>query len=418
MRLPTLLKIKRNFKSPTIDDIVGILQSGWKKTVFARQINDGDTVAISVGSRGITDIVKVVRELGKIIIKEGGHPFVVPSMGSHGGATAEGQRAVLAQIGVTELSTDMPIKSSMEVQKIGEISGKYPVYIDQHAWEADHIVVLGRVKPHTDFAGKVESGLMKMMVIGLGNHIGALACHKTFLGMGFEETLHAAGECIIASKKILCGVAIIENHFHQTAHIEVIEPNNIYTRESELLVLARNWMPDLPFNQIDLLIVDEMGKEISGTGMDTNVIGRKHLIHGVPTPDAPSISRIFIRDLTAHSNGNATGIGLADYTHTRLYNKINRVVTYNNCNTAANPRAAAIPMYFDSDREAIDAALQATGAIESIDAKIVWIRNTLDLDSFYVSSAYRDEVEAHDDLQIISDEETFLFDQAGDLPIT
>lgn len=415
MTYPTLIHVKRSFESPTLADPKDALHVEWQRSALSRRINVGDSVAITVGSRGIHDIVRMVKLLGQIICAEGGQPFVVPTMGSHGGATAEGQAAVLAKIGITETSVGMPIKSSMEVKEIGTIGGDYPVYLDRHALQADHILIVGRIKPHTDFAGEVQSGLMKMMAIGLGKHAGALVCHTAFLKMGFENTLRAMGECILSSGKILGGIAILENHSHQTAHIEVIKPKHFLTREPQLLSLARQWMPDLPFKNIDLLIVDEMGKEISGTGMDSNVIGRKHLIHGVQSPDAPSVRRIYVRDLTDDSNGNATGIGLADYTHTRLYNKIDRVTTYNNCNTAANPRSASIPMYFDSDRAAIDAAIQTIGVIRPLDAKIVWVQNTLDLDTFWVSPAYRNEVMERADMKIINAEKPFQFDQAGNL---
>jgi len=413
MRHPLLLQVQRKFHSPCVSDVPSAVQTEWEKLLVKDRVQPGERVAIAVGSRGITAIQEVIRVLGGILRGLGAAPFVVPAMGSHGGATADGQAEVLRGLGITEASIGMPICSSMEVERIGSIAEGYPLYFDRHAWQADHIVVVNRIKPHTDFAGKVESGLMKMMVIGLGNHQGAQIAHAAFSGLGFERALQAAASAIMHSGKIICGLAILENHVHQTAHIEALASEQIFTREPELLNLARQWMPGLPVKQIDLLVVDEIGKEISGTGMDTNVVGRKHLIHGIFAPDAPLIQRIYVRDLTMRSYGNATGIGLADYTHKRLVDKTVLQSTYQNCSAANNPRAAAIPMYFSSDREALAVALQSTGVVDPARARVVWIKNTLDLDTLWISTALRREVEGCADAHVQGGEYRLQFDDAG-----
>jgi len=254
-----------------------------------------------------------------------------------------------------------------------------------------------------------------MMVIGLGKLAGAQTGHAAFLATGFEQTLKSVGATILKHANILAGLAIVENHWHEAAHIEAILPADFIQREKALLILARQWMPNLPLKAIDVLIVDEMGKEISGTGMDTNVIGRKHLIHGAADPDAPSVTRIIVRDLTDRSKGNATGIGLAEYAHLRLVNKIDRSATYDNCITAANPRSAAIPIYFDCDRKLIDAALKTIGRSQPEQARIAWIRNTLDLETLHVSLACREAIANRKDVKIIGSPFPIAFDDSGNL---
>ena len=415
MEYPQMLNVKSRFRSPSVSDIAGVIKKEWNRVSRTKFVKKGDRVAITIGSRGITDIQKIAREIGRICLSLGAKPFVVPAMGSHGGSTAAGQTDILKNLGISEDSLGFPIISSMEVDEIGVIDHKYLLNIDHQAWNADHIIVVGRVKPHTDYNGRIESGLIKMMVIGLGNHKGASIVHKAFKTMGFEQALKAAGDIILKSDKILGGFAILENHYHGTAHIEGIDPEHIYSRETELLKLARQWMPGLPLKQIDLLIIDEIGKEISGTGMDTNVVGRKHLIHDVPSQNTPSIRRIYVRDLTDASNGNATGIGLADYTHKRLVEKIDLLKTYHNCNSADNPRAAAIPMHFSCDKEAVDVVLGSIGEMDSGDAKIVWIRNTLDLSTFSVSACCKSELQENEDIEIESTYRPLQFDSRGEL---
>ena len=415
MNYPQMINIRRTFTSPDLRDIEGTIASEWQRLGLSDRIQAGDRIALAVGSRGIANIVHIVKTLAKLLLNAGAHPFIVPAMGSHGGATAEGQALVLKSLGITESATGIGIRSSMDVHLVGRTADNLAVYMDRHAWEADHLLVVARIKPHTDFSGAMESGLHKMMVIGLGKLAGARAGHTAFLSTGFEATLKSAGATIIKHANILAGLAIIENHRHETAHIEAVLPADFLQREVALLTLARQWMPDLPLRHVDLLIVDEMGKEINGTGMDTTVIGRKHLIHGVIDPGAPSITRIFVRDLTDHSKGNATGIGLADYTHSRLVDKINRSVTYDNCITAANPRAAAIPIYFDRDRDVLSAALKTIGSSQPEHARIVWIHNTLDLETARVSMACQKAIADRTDVEMVGSPFPFAFDALGNL---
>lgn len=415
MIYPQLIDIRRRFTSPALRDIKATIASGWQIHGLSGRIRAGDRVALAVGSRGITSIVPVVKTIGKILVAAGARPFIVPAMGSHGGATAGGQTRVLEGLGITETAAGIPIHSSMDVHLVGKTDDNLPVYMDRQAWEAEHTILVARIKPHTDFSGSMESGLHKMLVIGLGKLAGAQSGHVAFLSSGFEPTLRSVGAAILKKANILAGVAIVENHRHETAHIEIVLPEKFVQREKALLELARQWMPDLPIKDVDLLIVDQMGKEISGTGMDTNVIGRKYLIHGVGDPGAPRVTRLFVRDLTDRSKGNATGIGLADYTHSRLVNKIDRRITYDNCITAANPRSAAIPVYFDRDRDAINAALKTIGTSQTDQARIVWIRNTLDLESLQISLACRGEITNREDVEIIGPPFDFDFNDSGNL---
>lgn len=340
-------------------------------------------IAITAGSRGIASLAAIVRALCDWLKDEGARPFVVPAMGSHGGATAEGQRAVLAGYGVTPEKVGAEVLSSMDAVSIGKTAEGTPVNMDRTAWQADSVIVMNRVKPHTDFSGGVESGLLKMMAVGMGKAEGAREYHRASRKHGQEKMVRAMSAVTLGSGKVLAGVAVVENELHQICSVRAASPGAIVAAEEDALRLARTLVPRLPAGNLHLLIVDEMGKNVSGTGMDTKVIGR-----GVKLQpgEAPDIRLIYTRDLTEASGGNALGVGLADVIHDRLFRKIDFEKTYINVRTSLNPQMARLPIHFHSDREALDFALGALGSPGAEEQRVIWIRNSLDLGRVAVSS--------------------------------
>mgnify|MGYP001794810119 CR=1 FL=1 len=347
----------------------------------------------------------------------GATPFIVPSMGSHGGATAQGQKEVLQHIGITEDAIGIPIRSTMEVVQVGEISefgAKFPVYMDKYAFDADYVVVINRIKPHTDFSGDFGSGWMKIMSIGLGNHIGALSYHRVIASYSYANVIKIIAQKVLDTGKILFSLGIVENAYGETADIGAALAETLIQTEYELIKKAKKHIVHLPFDEVDLLIVDEMGKNISGSGMEPTVHGRLHCL-SEPALEKPKIKRIFVRDLTPGSEGNALGIGFADFTTRRLVDKIDFRVTYINCITGIDPEDGRIPITFDTDKEAIDAALNTIGYIEPEAAKVVWIKNTLCLEEMMVSSAYEKQVKAEDNLVVLQDLGKLTFNSQGNL---
>jgi len=336
----------------------------------------------------------------------------VPAMGSHGGATVEGQRAILAGYGVTEDGVGAPIRASMETVDLGATDG-VPIHFDRTAFEADHVAIVNRVKPHTNFAGEIESGLLKMTVIGFGKHTGAALYHRAIVDHGFDHVVRRAGHAILARGRIAFGLALVENGYDETALVEAVPAAAVAERDQALLVLAKRWLPRLPVQRPDLLIVDEMGKNVSGSGMDTNVVGRKP--HG-RLEDDPQVKRLFVRELTPETRGNAYGIGLADFATSRLIRAIDYRTTAVNSLTAANPEAAQLPIHFDTDREVIDAALASAGLAPPERTRVVRIRNTLHLDRLLVSEVCRAELAARANVEIIEPAHELAFDEAGNLP--
>ncbi len=349
----------------------------------------GRRIAISAGSRGIADLREIVRAICGWLKAQGAYPFVFPAMGSHGGATAEGQRKILEDYGVTAEYTGAEIHSSMESVSVGVTPEGFKVFMDRNAWEADAVLVMNRVKPHTDFTGKTESGLLKMLAVGMGKVEGAREVHRSGWKEGFEKVIRAMSAKVLASGKILCGLAVLENELHQICKVRAARPENVVSQDEEALKMARPLVPRIPFSKLHLLIVDEMGKNISGCGMDTKVIGR-----GVELQpgEAPEIRLIYVRGLTAASAGNAAGVGLADVMHERLYRKIDLEKTYINVRTSLHPPMARLPMHLPSDREALDLTLGALGSPEPAQQRLVWIRNTLNLERMAISETLAWEV--------------------------
>jgi hypothetical protein len=333
-------------------------------------------------------------------------------MGSHGGATAEGQRNVLAGYGITEENMGVPINSSMEVTKIGETKEGIPVFVDKNALTANHVVAINRIKPHTRFIGKIESGLIKMVMVGLGKDEGAKIYHRAIMKYSFDQIIASVLPVIQSRLSILFGVAIIENAFGNVSDIQAVMGKDFIKVEPMLKRYASEMMPKLPFKNIDVLIIDKIGKDISGTGMDTNVIGRRD----ETLDEDVTVARIFVRDLSSKSQGNACGIGLADFTTRKLVDKINFRETYINCITALRPEGAKIPMTFDCDKDAIDAAISTCGVDEAKRARIVWVKSTLDLERAIVSEACLNETLGCDSIDKTAPAKELLFDSANNLP--
>lgn len=414
-QLPQMYRVRQAFAAPRVTDVAGEVERQLGRLQLSSRVVPGETVAITAGSRGITNIAEITRAIVAHFRGIGARPFVVPAMGSHGGGTPEGQREILEGYGLTEQFLGAEIRASMETVVVDTTPQGIPVHFDRHAYEADHVLVAGRIKPHTGFVGEIESGLHKMMLIGLGKHAGAKIYHRAIQDYSFLEIIRAVAEVVLQKCKVVAGVAIVENSRDETALIEAVAPHDFFEREKALLRLARQWMPRLPFKDCDLLIVDEIGKDISGTGMDTNVVGRKYNDHAATERDDVRCRRIFVRSLTEATHGNATGIGLAEFTNRRTAEAVDHVKTRINCLTGGHPTAAMIPIVFETDREAVEAALQTIGLVEPARARIIQISNTLHVSEVLVSEAYAPQLAERPDLAIVSGPAPMAFDAAGNL---
>jgi hypothetical protein len=410
MDFPLFYRVKQNLECPVINDVEGAVRAALSSLRLSERIRPGARVAITAGSRGIANIPLILKTVVQVIREAGGEPFLVPAMGSHGGATAEGQLAILASLGITEESVGAPIHSSMEVVEIGRTEKGVPVYFDKNAWSADAVFVVNRVKPHTGFRAANESGLVKMIAVGLGKEKGCTAMHKH----GLAETIPAAARVALKAAPIIGALGIVENSREETAEIRAARPEEIFEVDAELLSRAKEYLPRLPFDDLDLLIVDEMGKNISGTGMDVNVIGRMYKL-GEPEPERPRIKRIAVLDLTEASHGNALGMGLADITTKRFLSKVDLTATYANVIAAGVLERGRMPVSAENDREAIRIALASLPGTPAEEARVVRIKNTLELEELEVSEALRPKVEANSRLQILAGPEPLPFDDAGNL---
>jgi hypothetical protein len=410
----TLTRIRQKLDDTRVNDIYKAVEAELDVACLQRRISPGARVAITGGSRGITDIVQIFSAVIACIRRYGGEPFVVPAMGSHGGATAEGQTAVLAGYGLTPERLGAPVVSSMGTVLLGETPDGIPVRIDRNAAESDAIVVLNRIKPHTEFHGCIESGLVKMMVIGMGKHEGALIAHRYAVRYGYEKTLVDMGKVVLDRAPVIVGLGILENGFGSTARIAAVQPETFLETEKKLLQEARRRTPKIPFDRLDILIVDTCGKEISGTGMDTKVIGRIMNIYEAELT-CPRITRIVLRDLTDQTHGNAIGIGLADFVTRRVADRIDPSYTNVNCITAVTPEKGRIPIVCKTDRDAISAAWDTAGPVTGSDIRLVWIQNTSKLSELFVTPALLPEVEANKALDVLETERAMAFTEAGDL---
>jgi hypothetical protein len=417
MLYPKMVRIRQQFERPWIDDVPRAVRTALQTLNLERTIRPGQSVALTAGSRGIANIAVVLRSAATFLKDLGARPFLVPAMGSHAGGVAEGQRKLLESYGITETFVGAPIRASMEVVPIGTTGEGFPVVLDRHASEADHIGVIARVKPHTAYHGPIESGLLKMMMIGLGKHAGALAYHRILLEHPFDQVVRSVSQTVRARAPIAFGLGLVENGYEETAQIEAVLPNDFEQREEQMLILAKQWLARLPFRQADLLVVDEIGKDISGSGMDTNIVGRKRAFRTAPPPEGqPSMRHIFVRGLSERTHGNAAGIGNADFTTTRLIRAMNYRATVINCLTAGYPEGANLPVHFETDREVIDAALAIIGTRQAQDARILRIRNTLHLEEMEISEPCLGEPSKATGFTVVGSAKELGFDSAANLP--
>lgn len=410
-----MIRVRQKFEARRVADVPGEVRSQLASLQLANRIRAGQTVAITAGSRGIAHIDQIVRAAVDHVKSLGAIPFIVPAMGSHGGGTAAGQTQILEHYGITPEKMGCELRASMETVIVDRTPQGIPVHFDKHASQADHVLIVGRIKPHTGFVGDVESGLHKMMLIGLGKHEGAKIYHRAIADYSFMEIITAVGASVIQKCRVAGGIGIVENAYDETALIEAVPPEKFLERETELLKLAIQWLPRLPFNYCDLLIIDRIGKNISGTGMDTNVIGRKYNDHAATDRDTVRCKRIFVRGLTEETHGNATGIGLAEFTNQRTADATDRGITAINCITGLHPTAAMIPIAYETDREAITNALHTCGLVEPPQSKVIQVPDTLHLAEVLVSEAYLPQIAERADLEQLSQPADMDFDSRGDL---
>lgn len=412
MNFPRMYRVKQGFEGPRLHDIPGAVRETMRSLHLADRVKPGQSVAITAGSRGIANIDRITRtvvdELTALSLK----PFIVPAMGSHGEAAAEGQRKILEHYGITEAAMGCPIKSSMAVVRVGEVKG-IPVFCDKNAWEADHVAVVARVKTHTDFDNEIESGLFKMMAIGLGKQRGAEHYHRAGHQHSYAEVFPLVGKTVLETGHVLFGLGIVENGYDETAKVQALLPKDFWEGEKALLRESKAWMAKLPFEAIDLLIVDEMGKDISGAGMDPNVIGRPSV---QKAPKSPRVRQLFVRELTPACDGNAIGVGMADMTTRRLVEQINYKAMHMNAITSGVTEAAKVPMAFETDREAIQVALGMIGLTPPEQASVVRIKDTLRLTEMDVSEALLPVVKGHPRISIAGGPMPLSFDAKGNLP--
>ena len=416
---PKMVEVRQTYPASKSIDFPSLLHEQFTAARIREQIKPGMKIALGVGSRGIANLQEIVKAALGVLIAAGARPFLIPAMGSHGGATPEGQTNVLAGYGITPQTMGVPIEASMEIQKIGVTPSGLDVVFSVAALKADGIVVLNRVKPHTDFRGTLGSGIQKMLTIGFGKQIGAANAHQAAARVGHETVIREFSKVILCSVPVLCAIAIVEDQHHQTADIEVLRPENIARDEGRLLEKARSLMPRLPLDEIDLLIVDQIGKEISGAGMDTNVTGRD--ITGYSTSlisnngVKPRIFRIFVRDLSPATKGNGIGIGLADFTTVRAVKAIDLRSMYINSLTSIGLQPAKIPIQFDTDREAIHEALLSLASTAPERLRVARIADTLSLDRFLLSESCIDLINGQPGIAVVGTPRNMEFDANGTL---
>ena len=411
MPLPRMVQVEQHFDRTAVTDIDGSVEKALAEEGVLDSVRPGMSIAVTAGSRGISNIAAILRRVVRALEERGAKPFVIPAMGSHGGATAQGQSDVLTALGVTEEYLSCPIRSSMDVKRIGTTFDGRPVQIDAHAAAADGIVVVNRVKAHTSFTGPVESGLMKMMAIGLAKQAGAEVCHQEGYGK-IAGNIRKYGNAILEYANILFGVAIIENAFDDTYEIHAVRPQNFEKTETKLLKRSKSLMPRIMFSDIDVLVVDKMGKNISGLGMDPHITGcfASPYASGPPRPD-----KLVVLDLTDETHGNANGMGVADVTTRRLLEKFDSEATYPNALTATLTPAVRIPMVMDNQRLAIQTGVKTAAGFDKENIRMVRIADTLSLSRIWISEAMLEDARNTPGVTVIGKPEELAFDEEGNL---
>jgi hypothetical protein len=413
MEFPPLHVIDQNFETVERAKAELSVARELERTNLLGPVVAGQTVIITAGSRGVDSMAMVLRSLAGSVKARGAKPVILPAMGSHGGGTAQGQVKVLKHLGLTSETVGSSIHDLIEPVEIADVEG-CPVFADRAAVEADHIILVNRIKEHTEFIGEIESGLIKMAVVGLGRIAGAEVMHQLAVKISYALALQAIARVLFSNLQILGGIAIIEDKTNTFRRLEAVPANVIFKREPELLKEARQYHAMLPFDQLDVLLVDEIGKDISGAGFDTKVIGRIRNIYEKEC-ERPRITRIVLRDLSEKTGGNAIGLGLADFIHRRVAEKMDPEMTAINCITAVAPEKGMVPITLSTDRQALEAAFQSIGLWSTDDVRMAWITNTSDLKRLAVSPALAKEAELKG-LSISEQSFVLPFDANGDLP--
>ncbi len=414
MVFPRLCLVRQKFPDRRLPDVAAEVRRQLGQSGFSGRLRPGSRVAIGVGSRGIHNIATIVRNVVAYWKDAGMQPFIFPAMGSHGAANAAGQADVLAHYGITEAAVGCPIVSQLEVVSLGKTDEGIEAFMDRRAYESDGVMLVGRVKWHTDFAGQIESGLFKMMAIGLGKFAGAQRYHAyAFRGLGLEHVIRTVGRPVLASGTILGGLAILEDAYHNTAKLDAVPVEHMEQREEQNLALVKSWMGRIPMD-LDILILDEIGKNISGAGMDTKVVNRGVYGEYNPWPDTPKFQRIFVRNLSELTYNNAVGLGMADVVADRLVNRIDWQPTWINSLTANTPAAIRTPIHFPTDRECIERIAPTVGKIDLSEVTYGWIRNSMELTRLALSENVRPAIEQNPQLEIEATVD-FEFDGDGNL---
>ncbi len=381
-----LVQVRQSFPRPVVTSIQAAVTEQLQQLQLHRRISPGDSVALTAGSRGIANIAAILQTIAAFLKTLGTQPFIVPAMGSHGGATPQGQVKLLERLGITESACGCPIRSNLETDLVRVGAAGWAIPINRQVRQADHLVLCNRIKPHTSISGELQSGLVKMSLVGLGSAAGAQWFHQRLVDHSLDELAAHVAEPLARQLNVIAGVGIVENAYQETALIEAFAGEDMVAGEKRLLQRAVELMPGLPFQEIDVLLIDQIGKDISGTGMDTNVVGRKYNDHCAVDGETPRVKRICVRALSPATEGNATGIGLAEFCHARVLQQLDRPKTHLNCLAANHPTAAMLPMDFPSDRDMLRAAAATIGPPAGGDVGLVWIKNTLTLSELVCSA--------------------------------
>lgn len=408
-QLPRMFRVRQHFEGWSEQNPALKITKELERIRLQDRIVPGNSVAIAVGSRGIANLPAMVAAVVRHVKAVGGTPFIVPAMGSHGGGTAKGQIGVLESLGITSETVQCPIDATMDTRVVGYTAGGLPIHCDVRALDADRLIVINRVKPHTNFAGRYQSGLLKMLMIGLGKRNGAELYHRATSTESFDRLIEEIVPKLLQVRSLTVGLAIIENALEQTYSVEVVESDTLLDREPELLDKAKSLMPRLPFDHADLLIIDQIGKNISGTGMDTNIIGRKHNDKQAGEDEYPKLRHIYVRGLTPATHGNAAGIGLAEFCRSKILDEIDYEATRINCLTAGHVIAASIPMHYPTDKEVLSAAATQAGLATAPELKWMWIKDTLHLTDVICSEAFYSDAIRRDDLHILGEPQELEF---------
>ncbi|MHA1702751.1 MAG: DUF2088 domain-containing protein [Promethearchaeota archaeon] len=414
---PKIIRVQQIFDAPYISNVRKVTIANLSKFARSSQMEslEGKRIGITAGSRGINNIISILEAISWFVKNRGGVPYLIPSMGTQGGGCIDGQLDILKSLGITEQSIGAEIIKNIHTSLLGYSSLGIPVFLNEAALNLDGIVVVNRIKPHTDFTGGIESGICKMFVIGLGGPQGALTAHSYAMKKGYEQTITDIAKTMIDNLNVIAAVGILENWKGQVSHIEPFSPKEIFSKEPQLLALAKKILVKLPVNELDVLIIDEIGKNISGTGMDTKVVGRI-MVKGQKEPEKPTISRIVVLDITDESHGNAIGLGLADITTRRAFNKIDLNITAFNSVGSMTPEQGRIPVVMNSDKDAVNAAIDSLGAIKHEESRIIHIRNTLFMEEMEVSLPLLKELSSRDSIRILGTAHPLNFSSKGFLP--